>query len=488
MTTSFTDSFLPTEDLSSQVNNFERDCSSVDCDGIQDSIASQTIHRHTSVYSGHADETGQTKEARGAPDFSDTKQESSSQRQARWKDKESLYPKCPLYNITAGDRRSGIPAKIKVKGKVIDQWLNRIDLFLCYRNRKDEDGLALQLNKILVSLADMFPMTPAQAASRETMDFTDHPVKRLFKDVALTLWSFALDPIQEYNGAKQEVDRMCVESVVIWPGGYAGNPMPPASSSSAASGDGEREIAETLLLLARGSCFRSEAENSRIESRVLSNVPERTTSSISFEPGDAISTASLDKASGCQATPMSFPTWDNSRACRSIHAKWTAREQMAEGSPLYKVLPKYMREGGTEIKGKCSDYWMDLILQRCKGNDPAQLVPWFTVLLDTLKDPRRYTRDRAGWPEAPSSGALKERRRGFARDVALALWIVASDCEKEYSAVAAYLGWLNERAFSHVGLRIPEVSSYRSVAAESGFSSTSARVACTDHEELGRSA
>jgi hypothetical protein len=409
---------------------------------------------HTSEYSGLAlDETEDFREALRASDDSDTTEESAIQRQARWKDKESLYSKYPLYNVVIGVRSSGISASITVKGDDIDQWLRHIDAFLKYRNYKDVDKLGLQLKTLMISLADIFPVALGQI--------------------------------------KREVTRLRMEFVVIWSSRSVTDAILPASTLPIASGNSEHETAETLLHLAQGPCAGVREADSQMESHVMSSATERWTSLGSSTVGYPASAVPGRRASGFWSEPMSLSPRYDSRVCRNNRIRWMSREKLAGGPPLYKTLPgKTKAEGNAEIaiKGKYCNYWTDLILQKCQGKDPAQLVSRLTTLLGVLKDTRPYLRDPAEWSEAPVSKVRKRRCNAFAREVALSLWIVASDFDAEYSAVAEYLGMLCERAFSHVGLNIPGISSLNAEGTGSEISQPITGMAHTDHGESGRHA
>lgn len=493
MTTSLTDSFPSTEDPSRQFNGHTPDGSTdvLSSDGTPNSNTGQTMHMHTSEYSGLADATADVREARRAPESSDTRKESTIQRQARWKDKESLYSQYPLYSVLVGDRPRGILATITVKGNDIDRWLRHIDAFLKYRNYEDVDKLGLQLKTLMISLADTFPVALGQVNLREGTDSTVHPVRHLFAEAALTLWSFALNPLREYHGIKREVARLRMEFVVIWSSRSVRDAILPASTLPIASGNSEHETAESLLHLAQGPCAGVREADSQMESHVMSSATERWTSLGSSTVGYPASAVPARRASSFWLEPMSLSPRYDSRACRNNRIRWMSREKLAGGPPLYKTLPgKTKAEGNEEIaiKGKYCNYWTDRILQKCQGKDPAQLVSRLTTLLGVLKDTRPYLRDPAEWSEAPVSKVRKRRCNAFAREVALSLWIVASDFDAEYPAVAEYLGMLCERAFSHVGLNIPGITSLNAEGTGSEVSQPITGMAHTDHGESGRHA
>ena len=60
---------------------------------------------------------------------------------------------------------------------------------------------------------------------------------------------------------------------------------------------------------------------------------------------------------------------------------------------------------------------------------------------------------------------------------------VASDFDTEYTAVAEYLDMLCKRAYSHVGLKIPYISSSSAVDTGSDISRTNTSMAYTGHGE-----
>jgi hypothetical protein len=385
-----------------------------------------------------------------------------------------------LYSVVVGDLSAGTTTKIAVKGKDINEWLHRIDVFLNYRNRNDVDGLGIRLKTFMIALANMLPVAFGNVTSGATMDSAKHPVERLLGEASLTLWSFALNPLEEYYGTNQEVERMYEAWVDLKSRGIVGNTVATAGSTlSPVSRDNEDETTEALVLLANGDSLRSQDENSRIWRHILPSVTERSKSSFSSELRHGVSPYA---AGGFLPTPMSV-SWHGTRVCR---AKWMAREELAGGPPLYKTIPGRFRAEGKEeieIKGKYCAYWTEVIRQKCQGKDPAQLIPRVTALLNVLKNPRPYMRDTADWPEAPIWKVQIRRRSQFAREVALPVWIVASDFDTEYLAVAEHLRTLYQRAYSHVGLKIPDNSSSSTVDHGSKISQTITSMALTEHGE-----
>lgn len=412
------------------------------------------------------------------------RQETASQRGARWMDKETLYPKYPLYEVVAADPSSGSSTQIVVKGKVVKKWLDRIDLILTYHRFDDPDGVALGLEALMISLTGIFLIPLAQASPWRSGTPSTHPVSDLFGNLALVLWVYAIDPIGEHRGVRQEL-----------------NDMREAVQAICSS-----EAAKVLLLFARGRIENSYGETTdnarptdRYECKRTSHHAPATgakagtestvsTTSFSTDPDplpipisdfpsadlydesvltdvsqEITSTTSLEGSGSSVTQGATAIAWGKSAywAWTAKQKTWNALESITKESSLCEVIPGWAISPGAQselrIKGQPFRYWTSSIYARYDGQDPARLVPQLAALLNAAKDPpKSYRLDQLEGDKVPPLGTLHYRRTRFRREVALAVWITAVDNETSYWTMVSYLEWLRKKAYCQVGLLLPE--------------------------------
>lgn len=491
-----------------------------------DSIIDPTTGVYTSDRSRPTeDERADTGEALGAPDPRHARQENEMQRQARWKAEDLLFSKYPLYTVVRGDNKSGTSAHITVRGDSLHNWLLRVESILNYRRYSDTDQLGIQLTSWMVSLGKLLPVAPAEAPpwipGASTSDPYFSRLLSFFGDIALTFWIFALNPIEEYYGVKEELYRMRenVEDMLASEGARA-TPQARAVILTPLS-PGRREMTDPLALRAGQQGIISKAAIPTI--RRIAPFPQNLNtgdpeSTVRYPDasGDHSSQSSMFSLSDSRQEPLEdaavqkvtpatelgdstlslkeatlLTAWEQAEKLRlrslrcSDHLRKLKKQEEQEklecDPPLYEILPKWAcpSEGkkGVRIKGETVQYWQNRLQQRYDVHDPTLLASRLSALLDVLRDPTPCFRDRLEWQEAPWPDTLQSRRRSFAKEVALAVWYAAegapSDCDKSPELV----GWLEERAFSFAGLQLPTElsgSNYNGTVSKASHTTTGA--------------
>jgi hypothetical protein len=436
----------------------------------------------------HNHEPLDTEGAHGASESEEKRQESESHRRARWREKETLYPDYPLYSVVPGQLRTGSSTQITVKGVELGRWLDCIESLLTGHQLAAQDGVGLQLAASMDSLAGLFPVTLAQALQPGTS--SNHPVTRLFGDIALVFWVYARDPAREYHGVKQELDGMrravqniCSSEVAVVLSLLAKSSCPNAgvientslveedNAPSATGGDtstpethskpGEEfQAARNLPSQASGSLVTQKSVHPLLDLSRMS--PENDDRKEVASCTTSVTLNTMTTEGPTETVWNQFADWDWSFNQR----KWKAK---AAGEPkLYEVWPGWVpgTRGKREIriKGQIFQYWADCIDTRHEGQDPARLIAQLSALLDCARDSGPYYIDQLRERKTPTVRAMAERRSTFNKDVALAVWIAAMDSETDYWTMVAYLEWLKKRACGHVGLRLPPVLSARPTA------------------------